>query len=92
VLYSESKYNERRLRAKKTDIEGQLKVCRNAAVNVPNLERFIDDIQKRLPKLDFEGKRLALDMLDITVYLDSENIEINGAVDTGIVFTCLEGR
>ena len=48
--------------------------------NVPNLERFIKDMQNKLPLLDFEGKRLALDMLGITVYLDGENVEIAGVI------------
>ncbi len=65
----------------------QLKASRDAVINVPNLERFIEDIQKRLPELDFEGKRLALDMLNITVWLDGENVEITGTIDTSIVLT-----
>jgi hypothetical protein len=40
-----------------------------------------------LPELDFEGKRLALDMLNITVWLDAEKVEITGTIDTGIVLT-----
>ncbi|MFC1954999.1 hypothetical protein ACFLWZ_00405 [Chloroflexota bacterium] len=52
-----------------------LNTSQSAIINVPNLERFIEDIQKRLPELDFEGKRLALEMLGITVWLDGENIE-----------------
>jgi len=46
-------------------------------------------MQKRLPELDFQGKRLALDMLDITVYLDGESVEITGVIsseDSSIVF------
>jgi len=38
-----------------------------------------------LPDLDYAGKRLALDMLDIMVYLDGENIEITGTIEPGIV-------
>jgi hypothetical protein len=40
-----------------------------------------------LPELDFEGKRQALDMLNITVWLDGEEVEITGNIDTGIVLT-----
>ena len=42
----------------------------------------------KLPLLDFKGKRLALDMLGIIVYLDGENVEIAGVIcpeDSGIV-------
>jgi hypothetical protein len=38
-------------------------------------------MQSRLPQLDFEGKRLALDMLGITVWLDGENVEVTGTID-----------
>jgi len=77
------------LNAQKTELEAQLKASQNAVINVPNLERFIEDMQKRLPELDFEGKRLALDMLDITVWLDRESIEVTGTIDpeSGIVRT-----
>ncbi len=69
------------LQAQKTELKAQLKASQDAVINVPNLERFIEDMQKRLPELDFEGKRLALDMLGITVYLDSENVEVTGVID-----------
>ncbi len=45
-------------------------------------ERFIENIQERLPELDFEGKRLALGMLGIKVWLDDEDVEITGMIDT----------
>jgi site-specific DNA recombinase len=69
------------LKAQKTELEAQLKASQDAVINVPNLERFIEDMQKRLPELDFEGKRLALDMLGITVYLDSQNVEVTGVFE-----------
>ncbi len=69
------------LKAQKTELEAQLKASQDAVIKVPNLERFIEDMQKRLPELDFEGKRLALDMLGIMVYLDGENVEVTGIID-----------
>ena len=39
------------------------------------------EIQDKLPYLDFEGKRLALDMLGITVYLDGQNVEVTGVIE-----------
>ena len=35
----------------------------------------------KLPRLDFEGKRLALDMLDITVWIDNNNMEVTSTID-----------
>jgi site-specific DNA recombinase len=77
------------LRSQKSELEAQVKASQNAVINVPNLERFIEDMQNRLPELDFEGKRLALDMLGITVWLDGESIEVTGTIDpeSGIVPT-----
>jgi hypothetical protein len=37
-------------------------------------------MQSRIGTLDFEGKRQVLDMLDITVWLDGETIEITGVL------------
>ena len=48
---------------------------------MPNLEAFIGRIQASIAKLDFEGKRLALDMLNITVWLDGENIEVTRIIE-----------
>jgi site-specific DNA recombinase len=69
------------LNAQKVELEAQLKISQDAAINVPKLESFIRDMQDKLPNLDFEGKRLALDMLDITVWIDGETAEITGTVD-----------
>ena len=49
---------------------------------MPNLERFIEDMQGKLQNLDFESKRLALDMLSIKVYFNNDrDIEITGIVE-----------
>jgi len=75
------------LKAQKAELEASIKASLDATVNVPMLERFIEDMQSKLPDLDFEGKRLALDMLDITVWLDGDSVEITGTIDLGIVLT-----
>ena len=76
------------LQAQKNQLETQIEASRDAVVNVPNLERFIKDIQDKLPNLDLEGKRLALDMLGITVWVDGESVEVTGVIDTeGVVVT-----
>ena len=68
------------LTARKAELEAQIKASKDASINIPNLERFIEDMQSKLPDLDFEGKRLALDMLGITVWIDGESVEITGAI------------
>ena len=69
------------LKAQKTELEAQVKASRNAAVNMPHLESFIKDMQDKLPTLDYDGKRLALEMLGVTVWLDGENVEVTGAIE-----------
>ena len=72
------------LEVQKTEIEAQIKAGQSAVINVPNLERFIKDLQDKLPLLDFDGKCLALDMLGIIVYLDDQNVEITGIIEPEI--------
>ncbi|MFC2024874.1 recombinase zinc beta ribbon domain-containing protein [Chloroflexota bacterium] len=69
------------LKDQKTDLEAQLKDSQDAVISVPRLEAFIEHIQSHLPLLNFEGKRLALDMLGITVWIDGENVEITGIIE-----------
>ena len=37
-------------------------------------------MRQKLTTLDFETKRMALDMLGIKVWLDGENVEISGVL------------
>ena len=69
------------LKAEKVDLETQLKDSKDAAINLPMLEAFVERMQDKLPKLDFEGKRQALEMLGITVWIDGEAVEITGTID-----------
>ena len=69
------------LTARRTELESQIKACQDTIINIPNVEAFIGRIQAGIATLDFEGKRLALDMLNITVWLDGENIEITGIIE-----------
>ncbi len=69
------------LKIQKSGLEAQIKASKEAAINVPQLESFIRDLQGKLPNLDYAGKQLALDMLDIMIYLNGENIEITGIIE-----------
>ena len=69
------------LTAQKTALESQLKAGQDASISISKLAAFIEQMQNRLPTLDFEGKRLALDMLGVTVWLDGQTVEITGTVD-----------
>lgn len=75
------------LKVRKAELEEQAKVSQDAVISLPKLEGFVERIQGRISSLDFESKRLALDMLDIIVWLDGDNVEITGSIDTSIVTT-----
>lgn len=68
------------LKVRKAELEAQLKASQDAVISIPKLESFIADMQGKLPNLDFEGKRLALEMLNITVWIDGESVEITGTI------------
>jgi len=57
-----------------------LRNCQEAALNLPKLESVIELIQEKLTTLDFATKRMALDMLDIKVWIDNYNVEITGSI------------
>jgi site-specific DNA recombinase len=78
------------LKAQKAELETQIKASQDAVVNVPKLERFVDLMRQKLTTLDYETKRMALDMLGIKVWLDGGSVEITGVIpvmDDGIVTT-----
>ena len=60
----------------------QIKVSREATVNLPKVEAYIQLVREKLTTLDFDMKRLALDMLNIKVWIDGLNVEITGNIPT----------
>jgi hypothetical protein len=68
------------LKVQKADLEIQIKVSQEAAVSLPQLEKFVELMRQKLTSLDFESKRMALDMLNIKVWIDGDNVEITGVI------------
>ncbi len=62
-------------------MEAQIKASQEASISLPKLERFVELMQGRLSKLDFESKCQVLDMLGITVWLDGQTVAITGIID-----------
>ncbi len=44
------------------------------------MEEYIQLVQEKLTTLDFDMKRLALDMLNIKVFIDGQSVEITGTI------------
>lgn len=82
ITSENKKINSKRasLQAQKTELETQIKASQEAAVSLPKLEHFVELLRQKLETLDFETKRLALDMLNIKVWLDGHNVEITGVL------------
>jgi len=83
VVSENKRINQKRatLQAQKAELETQIKASQEAVISLPKLERFVELMQDKLSKLDFESKRQALDMLGITVWLDGQTVEITGFID-----------
>ncbi len=58
----------------------QIQASREAAVSIPKLEAYIKLIREKLTTLDFDMKCLALDMLNIKVWIDGQSVEITGTI------------
>jgi len=82
VVTENKRINDKRtsLQAQKAELEAQLKASQEAAISLPKLEHFVELMRENLTNLDYETKRLALDMLNIKVWLDGHNIEITGTL------------
>jgi len=82
VIVTNKSINEKRksLVAQEEELQIKLRNCQEAALNLPKLESVIELIQEKLTTLDFATKRMALDMLDIKVWIDNYNVEITGSI------------
>jgi len=62
----------------------------NKATSIPKMEEYIRLVQEKLTTLDFDMKRLALDMLNIKVWFDGQSVEVTGTIpveDADVVTT-----
>jgi site-specific DNA recombinase len=82
VVTENKRINEKRnsLLTQKAELEAQIKASQEASVSLPKLRRFVELLRQKLTTLEFETKRLALDMLNIKVWLDGHNVEITGII------------
>jgi site-specific DNA recombinase len=92
IIAENKRINQKRsnVQAQKAELETQIKASQEAIISLPKLECFVGLMRQKLTTLDYETKRLALDMLGIKVWIDGYNVEINGVlpiVDDVIVTT-----
>lgn len=84
IISENKKINSKKtgLDAQKAELETQIKASQDATISLPKLEYFVELLRQKLTTLDFETKRLALEMLNIRVLLDGHNVEITGTIPT----------
>ena len=92
VVAENKRINEIRssLQSRKVALETQIQASREAAVSLPKLQEYIQLIREKMTHFDFDMKRLALDMLNIKVWIDGSNVEITGTIpveDSEVVTT-----
>jgi hypothetical protein len=82
VVTENKRLNQKRttLEARMAELETQIKASQEATISLPKLERFVELMQDRISALDFEAKRMALDMLSIKVWLDGDDVEVTGLI------------
>ncbi|MFH1775303.1 MAG: hypothetical protein ABH839_01400 [Chloroflexota bacterium] len=61
-------------------IYNQIQASREATVSLPKLEEYIQLVRENLTDLSFDMKRLALEMLNIKIWVDGPNVEITGNI------------
>ncbi|MFC1909895.1 hypothetical protein ACFLXC_01205 [Chloroflexota bacterium] len=71
------------LQKHRAELEQRLQACQDMAANLPEHERFIQMLQG-IDSLDFEGRRLALQMLGIAVLIDGDKVDSRGKIGTEI--------
>ena len=92
VVAENKRINENRssLQSSKAALETQMQASREAVVSLPKLEEYIQLVREKLTNLDFDMKRLALDMLNIKIWVDGSSVEITGTIpveDSEVVTT-----
>lgn len=68
------------LEKQKLELERRIEASKQAEVDMGSIKRFCELAKSNLADFTFENKRLALQALNIKVWVDGENITIEGAM------------
>lgn len=82
VLVRNKRLNAQReaLKTRKTELERHIETSQEAVMNSSKLEDYVKLIREKLSKLDFETKRMAIEMLDIKVWIDGYDVDVTGVI------------
>jgi len=68
------------LKQRKSELDARLEQARETEVNMESIERFCEVVRQNLGEFTFEDKRLALEALSIKVWVNGNEINIEGAI------------
>jgi len=82
VVAENKRINEQRdmLKQRKSELETRIEQAKQTEVNMEGIERFCELVRQNLGDFTFDDKRLALEALQIKVWVDGNNVEIEGAI------------
>jgi len=68
------------IKAEISELESKIKAGKQALENIPNVEKAIREMNTNFSNMSYEEKRWTLNMLDITVWLDGQGVEVTGGI------------
>lgn len=72
------------LEQEKLQLQQRIDAASRFKLDLDGVQRVCEAIRGNLQDLDFESKRLALDALNVTVWLDNGSLAIEGAIPTDV--------
>jgi site-specific DNA recombinase len=82
VIRENEKINRQRadLKQRRGELETKIKQAREAEVDIEGIERFCALVKQNLRDSTFEDKRLALEALQIEIWVDGDTINVLGSI------------
>lgn len=74
------KNEEQKLIKRKSDAEAILRNVQKFELSEARIKSIYQQLSQRIDRLDFEGKKLAFEALDLKVFIDRKRIEVSGLV------------
>ncbi|GAH75775.1 unnamed protein product, partial [marine sediment metagenome] len=85
VIAENNRINGQRdtLSERRVELETRVEQARKTEVNFENIERFCELVRQNLKDFTFEDKRLALEALQVKVWVNGNNVNIEGVIPVG---------
>jgi len=85
VVAENKRINEQRdvLKQRKVELETRIEQAKRTEVAMERIEQFCELVRQNLGDFTFDDKRLALEALQLKVWVDGNNVNIEGAIPAG---------